>query len=150
MRRGVRRVVPSKLQSHRRSIGQPNPRARDARGVLTPPHPARLGESVAAAFDIGDQAAQVRVELVEMEFECFEAAVHEDARGFGGFERVLEARDDVGRGGRKILAGSACHLHSAFRGRRTRALEIRRIATGDFSARDENLPSGDNRLRMRL
>jgi hypothetical protein len=97
-----------------------------------------LSVSVPAAFDIGDQGAQVRVELVEMEFERFETAVHEDARGLGGFERVTEARDDIGRGARKILAGSACHLHSAFRGEEE-ALDIRRIATGDFSAPDENL-----------
>jgi hypothetical protein len=95
---------------------------------------------VPAAFDVGDQSAQVCVELVEMEFERFEAAVHEDARGLGGFQRVMEARDDVGRGASEILArGFVRHLHSAFRGRRTRALDIRRIATGDFSARDENL-----------
>lgn len=100
----------------------------------TPPHPAL----VCAAFDVGDQAAQVRVQLVEVEFERFETGVHEDARCLGGFECVAKARDDIGRRARKILAGFAGHLHSAFRGR-NRPLDIGCITTGGFSACDENL-----------
>lgn len=99
---------------------------------------------VRAAFDVGDEAAQVRVEMIEVEFERADAVAYEDARGLGGFERVAEARDDVGRGAGKILARGLGVRHerflrrSAFGGGR-RALDIGRVATGGFSASDENL-----------
>jgi hypothetical protein len=96
--------------------------------------------SVRATFDVGDQAPEVRVELVEVELECFGTLVHENARRLGGFECVVQPRDNVGRGASEILArGFVRHLHFTFRGRTTRALDIGRIAAADFSVRDENL-----------
>jgi hypothetical protein len=136
---GCARGRSFKLRATQSDQTAPNLSARDARRCSPLLIRSGLGVSVRAPLDVGDQAAEVGVELVEVEFERFDALVHQNARRLGGFERVMEARHDVGRGASEILAlGFVGHWHFAFRGR-SRSLDIRRIATGDFSTRDENL-----------
>jgi hypothetical protein len=73
---------------------------------------------VRSTFNVGDEAAHVRVELVEVEFEHTDALAHQYARCFGGFKRVPKARHNIWRGASEVLARrfSVGHLRSAFPG----------------------------------